>query len=63
VEKLLKKTSRDIYRLRKTKASAKGQLDVVAFKEKMAFFTTIKNEVKAKLSNARPPIIAIIYLH
>ncbi len=45
VEKLLRKTGRDIYRLRKTRTTSKGQLDVQAFKEKMAFFTNLKNEV------------------
>ncbi|XP_039294559.1 protein kibra isoform X1 [Nilaparvata lugens] len=38
VEKLLKKTSREIYKLRKTKAG-KGKPDLISFKEKMAFFT------------------------
>eukprot|EP00095_Tigriopus_kingsejongensis_P003652 maker-scaffold11_size778918-snap-gene-0.11 protein:Tk03652 transcript:maker-scaffold11_size778918-snap-gene-0.11-mRNA-1 annotation:"protein kibra-like isoform 1" len=47
IEKMLKKTDRDIYKLRKMKTASKGQLDVLAFKEKMAFFTTIKSEVPA----------------
>lgn len=38
VEKLLKKTSREIYKLRKSKAG-KGKPDLISFKEKMAFFT------------------------
>ncbi len=45
VERMLRKTSRDIYRLRKTRTASRGQLDVQAFKEKMAFFTTLRNEV------------------
>ncbi|XP_058840159.1 protein kibra [Topomyia yanbarensis] len=36
--KLLHKTSKEIYKLRKTKAG-KGKLDLISFKEKMAFFT------------------------
>ncbi|XP_053686363.1 protein kibra [Sabethes cyaneus] len=36
--KLLHKTSKEIYKLRKTKAG-KGKLDQISFKEKMAFFT------------------------
>nr|SVE75584.1 EOG090X00VK [Daphnia hispanica] len=38
LEKLVRRTSREIYRLRKSKAG-KGQMDVISFKEKMAFFT------------------------
>ncbi|XP_014243574.1 protein kibra [Cimex lectularius] len=38
VEKLLKKTSKEIYKLRKSKAG-KGKPDLISFKEKMAFFT------------------------
>uniref|UniRef100_A0A336MQG5 CSON005429 protein n=1 Tax=Culicoides sonorensis TaxID=179676 RepID=A0A336MQG5_CULSO len=38
MQKLLHKTSKEIYKLRKTKA-CKGQPDVTSFKEKMAFFT------------------------
>uniref|UniRef100_A0A182UUF2 Protein kibra n=1 Tax=Anopheles merus TaxID=30066 RepID=A0A182UUF2_ANOME len=36
--KLLMKTSKEIYKLRKTKVG-KGKLDSISFKEKMAFFT------------------------
>ena len=42
---MLRKTGKDIYKLRKTKTASKGQLDVHAFKEKMAFFTNLKNDV------------------
>ena len=45
IEKMLKKTGRDIYKLRKSKTASKGQLDVHAFKEKMAFFTNLKTDV------------------
>ncbi|KAK7604923.1 hypothetical protein V9T40_006109 [Parthenolecanium corni] len=38
IDKLLKKTSREIYKLRKSKAGS-GKPDVISFKEKMAFFT------------------------
>ncbi|KAK9497147.1 hypothetical protein O3M35_004519 [Rhynocoris fuscipes] len=38
VDKLLKKTSKEIYKLRKSK-SGKGKPDLISFKEKMAFFT------------------------
>ncbi|XP_015911058.1 protein kibra [Parasteatoda tepidariorum] len=38
IEKLLKKTSREIYKLRK---SRKQQPDVTSFREKMAFFTRV----------------------
>lgn len=44
MEKMLRKTAKEIYKLRKTK-SIKGQLDVQSFKEKMAFFTSVKAEV------------------
>lgn len=44
MEKLLRKTAKEIYKLRKTK-SIKGQLDVQSFKEKMAFFTCVKANV------------------
>ncbi|XP_036141940.1 protein kibra [Monomorium pharaonis] len=40
VEKMLKKTSKEIYKLRKTKAG-KGKPDIISFKEKMAFFTRV----------------------
>lgn len=36
--KLMHKTSKEIYKLRKTKVG-KGKLDLISFKEKMAFFT------------------------
>merc|ERR1712102_255835 len=42
--KLLKRTAKEIYKLRKSK-SLKGQLDVQSFKEKMAFFTSVKANV------------------
>ncbi|XP_048526075.1 protein kibra isoform X1 [Dendroctonus ponderosae] len=38
VEKMLRKVSREIYKLRKTKAG-NGKPDIISFKEKMAFFT------------------------
>jgi hypothetical protein len=41
---MIKKTGRDIYRLRKTKVG-RGELDKHMFKEKMAFFTTSKVDV------------------
>jgi len=44
IEKLLRKHAKEIYKLRKTK-SIKGQLDVQSFKEKMAFFTSVKAQV------------------
>lgn len=44
MEKLLRKTAKEIYKLRKTK-SIKGELDVQSFKEKMAFFTSVKAQV------------------
>ncbi|KAI5738313.1 hypothetical protein M8J77_005331 [Diaphorina citri] len=44
VEKLLKKTSREIYKLRKHKAG-KGKPDLISFKEKMAFFTRANNTI------------------
>jgi len=44
MEKLLRKTAKEVYKLRKTKTS-KGQLDVQSFKEKMAFFTCVKANV------------------
>ncbi|KAF6216790.1 hypothetical protein GE061_001140 [Apolygus lucorum] len=49
VEKLLKKTSKEIYKLRKSKAG-KGKPDMISFKEKMAFFT------RANVSVPSPPI-------
>ena len=73
IEKMIRRTGRDIYKLRKTKVrlsgvpieissicirvpyhnlyilifqtASKGQLDVHAFKEKMAFFTNLRNDV------------------
>merc|ERR1719325_231166 len=44
MEKLLKKTAKEMYKLRRSK-SLKGQLDVQSFKEKMAFFTSVKASV------------------
>nr|CAD7416434.1 unnamed protein product [Timema poppensis] len=41
VDKMLKKTSKEIYKLRKSKAG-KGKPDIISFKEKMAFFTRVK---------------------
>ncbi|CAG9762587.1 unnamed protein product [Ceutorhynchus assimilis] len=38
VEKMLRKVSREIYKLRKSKAG-NGKPDIISFKEKMAFFT------------------------
>ncbi|KAI4494396.1 hypothetical protein M0802_008888 [Mischocyttarus mexicanus] len=50
VEKMLKKTSKEIYKLRKTKAG-KGKPDIISFKEKMAFFTRPNINVPALPSN------------
>ncbi|KAG8235590.1 hypothetical protein J437_LFUL016189 [Ladona fulva] len=44
VEKMLKKTSKEMYKLRKSKAG-KGKPDVITFKEKMAFFTRVNLNV------------------
>lgn len=44
MEKLLKKTAKEIYKLRKSK-TLKGELDVQSFREKMAFFTSVKASV------------------
>jgi len=44
IEKLLRKHAKEIYKLRKTK-SIKGQMDVQSFKEKMAFFTSVKAHI------------------
>nr|SVE92220.1 EOG090X00VK [Megafenestra aurita] len=44
LEKLVRRTSREIYRLRKSKAG-KGQMDIISFKEKMAFFTRPNSSV------------------
>ncbi|CRK92430.1 CLUMA_CG005998, isoform A [Clunio marinus] len=38
MQKLLRKTSKEIYKLRKTKVE-KNKPDMISFKEKMAFFT------------------------
>uniref|UniRef100_A0A0K2UAI6 Protein kibra n=1 Tax=Lepeophtheirus salmonis TaxID=72036 RepID=A0A0K2UAI6_LEPSM len=43
-EKMIRKSGRDIYKLRKTR-TPKGKLDVYSFKEKMAFFTSLKASV------------------
>lgn len=45
MEKMLRKTGKNIYKLRKTKTASKGQPDLQAFKEKMAFFTNLRNDV------------------
>ncbi|XP_076273959.1 WW and C2 domain containing protein kibra isoform X1 [Rhynchophorus ferrugineus] len=44
VEKMLRKVSKEIYKLRKTKAG-NGKPDVISFKEKMAFFTRTQTNV------------------
>jgi protein KIBRA len=44
VEKMLKKVSKEIYKLRKTKAG-NGKPDIISFKEKMAFFTRVNTNV------------------
>lgn len=44
MERLLRRTAREIYKLRKTRTN-KGQLDVQSFREKMAFFTCVKASV------------------
>ncbi|GFQ74226.1 protein kibra [Trichonephila clavata] len=66
IEKLLKKTSREIYKLRK---SRKKQPDITSFREKMAFFTRVDmtvpllpaeistdtNQAKKENTQLRPP--------
>nr|XP_050848061.1 protein kibra isoform X1 [Vespula vulgaris] len=54
VEKMLKKTSKEIYKLRKTKAG-KGKPDIISFKEKMAFFTRVNVNVPALPPDDLPP--------
>ncbi|XP_014606248.1 PREDICTED: protein kibra isoform X1 [Polistes canadensis] len=54
VEKMLKKTSKEIYKLRKTKAG-KGKPDIISFKEKMAFFTRVNVNVPALPSDDLSP--------
>lgn len=44
VEKMLKKVSKEIYKLRKSKAG-NGKPDVISFQEKMAFFTRVNTNV------------------
>ncbi|RZC37858.1 Myosin tail 1, APG6, and/or AAA 27 domain containing protein [Asbolus verrucosus] len=44
VEKMLRKVSKEIYKLRKTKAG-NGKPDIISFKEKMAFFTRVNTNV------------------
>ncbi|KAL3266677.1 hypothetical protein HHI36_010839 [Cryptolaemus montrouzieri] len=44
VEKMLRRVSKEIYKLRKTKAG-NGRPDLISFKEKMAFFTTVNTNV------------------
>ncbi|XP_014232669.1 protein kibra isoform X1 [Trichogramma pretiosum] len=44
VEKMLRKTGKEIYKLRKTKVG-KGKPDIISFKEKMAFFTRVNLNV------------------
>ncbi|XP_060530256.1 protein kibra isoform X2 [Cylas formicarius] len=44
VEKMLRKVSKEIYKLRKTKAG-NGKPDFISFKEKMAFFTRTNSTV------------------
>ncbi|XP_044747979.1 protein kibra [Coccinella septempunctata] len=44
VEKMLRKVSKEIYKLRKTKAG-NGKPDLISFKEKMAFFTRVNTNV------------------
>ena len=44
LEKMIKKTGREIYRLRKAKIGL-GELDKHRFQEKLAFFTTSKSDV------------------
>ncbi|CAH0393951.1 unnamed protein product [Bemisia tabaci] len=53
VDKLLKKTSREIYKLRKSKAG-KGKPDLISFKEKMAFFTCANLSVPVLPSREEP---------
>ncbi|XP_050297590.1 protein kibra isoform X2 [Anthonomus grandis grandis] len=53
VEKMLRKVSREIYKLRKTKAG-NGRPDVISFKEKMAFFTTAHLTVPVLPSEENP---------
>ncbi|KAK9886964.1 hypothetical protein WA026_019222 [Henosepilachna vigintioctopunctata] len=44
VDKMLKKVSKEIYKLRKTKVG-NGRPDLISFKEKMAFFTRVNTNV------------------
>ncbi|XP_017772519.1 PREDICTED: protein kibra isoform X1 [Nicrophorus vespilloides] len=44
IEKRLHKVSKEIYKLRKTKAG-NGKPDIISFKEKMAFFTRVNSKV------------------
>jgi len=76
MEKILRKTSKEIYKLRKTK-SIKGQIDVHSFKEKMAFFTSVKvkvpilsgddekleDEIGSENSTLHPADVRLIQLH
>ncbi|XP_025831518.1 protein kibra isoform X2 [Agrilus planipennis] len=55
IEKMLRKISREIYRLRKSKAG-NGKPDMISFKEKMAFFTKTNPDVLV-LSTEEPPIL------
>ncbi|XP_014207758.1 protein kibra isoform X2 [Copidosoma floridanum] len=54
VEKMLRKTSKEIYKLRKTKAG-KGKPDIISFKEKMAFFTRVNLNIPV-LPPDEPPM-------
>ncbi|XP_034191567.2 WW and C2 domain containing protein kibra isoform X2 [Osmia lignaria lignaria] len=58
VEKMLKKTSKEIYKLRKTKAG-KGKPDIISFKEKMAFFTRFNLNVPVLPPEDSPCEIAL----
>ncbi|GJQ65403.1 hypothetical protein Trydic_g7513 [Trypoxylus dichotomus] len=44
VEKMLRKVSQEIYKLRKTKAG-NGKPDIISFREKMAFFTRVNTSI------------------
>ncbi|KAJ8922722.1 hypothetical protein NQ315_007757 [Exocentrus adspersus] len=50
VEKMLRKVSKEIYKLRKSKAG-NGKPDIISFKEKMAFFTKVNTNVPFLPSN------------
>ncbi|XP_022903657.2 protein kibra isoform X1 [Onthophagus taurus] len=59
VDKMLRRVSKEIYKLRKSKAG-NGKPDLISFKEKMAFFTRINTTVpilppEQSEDNSKPP--------